>query len=554
MIAPEIHESLSSSVETVRTPTRAKPAFFRTDGGRLALIAFIVYGLASIYLVFRLHYYASDAISRVANAYYVLFSRNPHLGAIGFVWNPLPSLLELPIVALHPWIPVVVTRGLAGSAISVLLGAIAVYHLDHIIDRLGVSRVLRIVLTLSFMLDPLIVLYAANGMSDVMWVACILGTYSGLLDYIDTRSLHRLIAGALWLTAGFGMRYEAVPFGALLLFALVVGRWGQATMAELRGSAILFGVPVVFTGGVWIYFNWAIMKNALYFLDSSYGNLAQTATGAYMTAAMIRADHHVLGALLYVLHFGLFYWPIYPSFLIAAWFSFGKQRDPRALILVCGTVGAELLELALSYKGSLGQWDRYFLEFIPNGILLTAYATMKLRSRVQLPSRTIQAMLGTVLCLVFLSGSVGTVAALQVHELGQQDGAVVDAAFRDQSMVNSSSLDPFSIDRQVIRYVDNHPHLTILADSFTDGPVVVRVHHLNQFVITSDYDFASILHNPRGRIDAFLVPEPVGVATLNAISRAWPGIWAGKIPWTHLIKTFPDPNHYRLYAILPTAP
>ena len=46
MIAPEIHEARSSSVETVRTPTRAKPAFFRTDGGRLALIAFIVYGLA----------------------------------------------------------------------------------------------------------------------------------------------------------------------------------------------------------------------------------------------------------------------------------------------------------------------------------------------------------------------------------------------------------------------------------------------------------------------------------------------------------------------------
>ena len=33
-----------------------------------------------------------DALSRVANGYYTLFSRDPHLAAVGFVWNPLPSL------------------------------------------------------------------------------------------------------------------------------------------------------------------------------------------------------------------------------------------------------------------------------------------------------------------------------------------------------------------------------------------------------------------------------------------------------------------------------
>lgn len=554
MISLLNREAIGAQSDPPGKPSQARSHLLQSEASRLALLAFLVYALAAVYLIFGLHYYAGDAVSRVANAYYVIFSRNPHLGAIGFIWNPLPSLLELPIVALHPWIPAVVTRGLAGSAVSVILGATAVYHLSHILERLSVTRLFRMVLTLCFMLNPLIMLYSANGMSDVMWVACILGTYSGVLDYVETGSLRRLISGALWLSAGFGMRYEAVPFGALLIFALIVGRWGKVAAAELRGSAIIFGAPVVFAGAVWIYFNWAIMKNPLYFLESSYGNLAQTATGAYRTTAMIRADHHLLGAFLYVAHFGLFYWPIYVSFLIALWFSFGKRRDPQAIVLLCGTIGAEILELALAYKGSLGQWDRYFLELIPNGILLTAYAMTKVRTKVRITFRPLKVVLGTALCLVFISGSVGTIGALHIHQLGQPDGAVLSSVFRGKSMRASSTQDPFSIDRQVVRYVDAHPHLSILSDTFTDWSVVIRARRLNQFVITSDYDFGSILHNPRGRIDAILVPQPADVAKLNAISRAWPGIWAGKIRWTRLIKSFPGQNHYRLYAVLPSAP
>ena len=39
---------------------------------------------------------SGDAWSRITNAYYVLYSRDPHLAAIGFIWNPLPSLMAIP--------------------------------------------------------------------------------------------------------------------------------------------------------------------------------------------------------------------------------------------------------------------------------------------------------------------------------------------------------------------------------------------------------------------------------------------------------------------------
>src|ERR1041385_9278526 len=58
----------------------------------LAGVAFLGYIALGSYLALVLHAYHGDAYSRVANAYYVLYSRDPHLAAIGFVWMPLPSL------------------------------------------------------------------------------------------------------------------------------------------------------------------------------------------------------------------------------------------------------------------------------------------------------------------------------------------------------------------------------------------------------------------------------------------------------------------------------
>ena len=45
-------------------------------------------------LTFVWHIGHGDALSRTANAYYVLYSREPHLAAVGFAWPPLPSLLQ----------------------------------------------------------------------------------------------------------------------------------------------------------------------------------------------------------------------------------------------------------------------------------------------------------------------------------------------------------------------------------------------------------------------------------------------------------------------------
>ncbi|MBX5467104.1 MAG: hypothetical protein K6U14_06370 [Firmicutes bacterium] len=512
-------------------------------------LAFFLYLGVGLVLIYHFHYFAADALSRVANAYYVLFSRDPHLGAIGFIWNPLPSLLALPMTILHPWVPDVVSRGVAGVVVSAAFGALGLRALYDLVGRLGLPPALRWGATALYALNPLVVLYGANGMTDLMLATCDLGAVNGVMGYVTTRELRYVIRAALWLMVGFGVRYEAIPLTVGLMAGLAGALWGRVPARQVQGALILLAAPIGWAAGVWIYFNWAIMKNPLYFLKSDYGNLAQIATGAYGSHPLAAAKHSLLGTLSYLGHFTLLFWPLLPALVVALALSFGRWRDPRAPVLVGATVGAVGLEAAFLYLGHLGQWDRYFLPNIPNGLLLTAFAAGQLRTR--LPSRRgWRSALGVAFLLAVLSADVGTVKTLETPGWGYPDGAVLAQLARGEV----GTQDPFTSVTPVVQWVNRHPHVTILADTFTDWPVVIRADHPRQFIVTSDYAFRAILQNPRGRVDAILVPKPTGIAALNAVNRQWPGLWAGQEPWATLIRAFPGSSGWRLYTVGPNAP
>ena len=80
----------------------------------LFAILFVGYTVVGCVLILRYNIVEGDGISRVANAGYALWSKDPHLSAMGFVWGPLPSLVELPVLQFSAWWPELRTRGLAG--------------------------------------------------------------------------------------------------------------------------------------------------------------------------------------------------------------------------------------------------------------------------------------------------------------------------------------------------------------------------------------------------------------------------------------------------------
>src|SRR5437879_12022009 len=95
-----------------------------------------------------------------------MFSRDPHLAAIGFVWNPLPSLAVMPVLALKVLWPALARQAFAGNLVSAAFMAGAVVEVAGILADLGARRWLVAVLTASFALPPLVVLYGPHGVSE----------------------------------------------------------------------------------------------------------------------------------------------------------------------------------------------------------------------------------------------------------------------------------------------------------------------------------------------------------------------------------------------------
>src|SRR3981189_1740375 len=53
----------------------------------------------------------------------VLFSRDPHLAAIGFIFTPLASMMQIPAIALSPIWPDMAARAFSGTIMSALFMA-----------------------------------------------------------------------------------------------------------------------------------------------------------------------------------------------------------------------------------------------------------------------------------------------------------------------------------------------------------------------------------------------------------------------------------------------
>ncbi|MCB1289408.1 MAG: ABC transporter, partial [Mycobacterium sp.] len=68
-------------------------------------VSFAVYTGLGYWLQVRHGFILGDSLSRVYAAQSVVYSRDPHLAAIGFIFTPLTAMVEIPFIALSPVFP-----------------------------------------------------------------------------------------------------------------------------------------------------------------------------------------------------------------------------------------------------------------------------------------------------------------------------------------------------------------------------------------------------------------------------------------------------------------
>src|SRR5579862_8179835 len=57
-----------------------------------------IYVVAGWVMRYHFGYAVNDALARSSKAVYMAASRDPHFGAVGFYWPPLPSTIQIPFV------------------------------------------------------------------------------------------------------------------------------------------------------------------------------------------------------------------------------------------------------------------------------------------------------------------------------------------------------------------------------------------------------------------------------------------------------------------------
>ena len=104
------------------------------------LMMLVAYLAVGYWLQVRNGFILGDALSRVQASESVLYSRDPHLAAIGFIFTPLTAMLEVPVMVLSPFFPDLTARGFAGSVMSAVFMAGAVVQIFSTGSDRGLPR------------------------------------------------------------------------------------------------------------------------------------------------------------------------------------------------------------------------------------------------------------------------------------------------------------------------------------------------------------------------------------------------------------------------------
>ncbi|SFL64321.1 Dolichyl-phosphate-mannose-protein mannosyltransferase [Paenibacillus sp. 1_12] len=522
------------------------PSMHRSVYWVLFLLLFTLEFSAGYYVSHVIGYVHSDSMSRVANAFYVLYSRDPHLGAIGFVWNPLPSLMELLLLLPYPWFPELASSALAGVIMSSLFAGLTAVMLARAAVEFGLSRWFAVVLSLSFSCNPFIFLFGANGLSDAPFIYFIMSAVIHLCHWIQGRRVGSLIRISFMLALAFWTRYEAVPLGAALALAVIlIVFWIPASdskaeqqmernlrfkLFQIEGTWALMLAPVIYSGLMWIWLNYLIMDNALYFLNSEYSNVAQ-AQGLGTDQQFLDMQGNPLLGLLFVAKKTMYYSiPLVSIIVLRLWNRRWLVWD--FVVLLCLYASIIALQFLLLMKGTSYGWFRYFMYVLPITVAWLPYELSRVKRSVVNYS--------IVLVGMIISGYILT-QALMSPVIAPDENKFLHAK---EYAVGQQ------VEKEIAAYLDEElDGYNILMDSYSAYAIILNSKAPNKFLITSDFAFRASLKDPVGTgVDFILSPKPDKSSALSADNTTYLNFYEKGTSWTQLYKEFG--GKWRLYKII----
>ncbi len=560
-----------SPKKRLNAPGDRRSAFYRiiSEGRIVFFLAFSIYLVVALLLDFKYRAYPPDAVSRMANGFYVLYSDDPHLAAVGFVWEPLQSIGDMvALLGNHLW-PALSRNDMAGSLVSALAMAGAVFQMYAALREWGVSRAPRIVLTAFFALNPMILYYGGNGMSEALYLFTLISSTRYLLRWMRNRDLRSLAYSAVALGFCYLTRNEAAL--AALLGGLAVGvvsfwRAEGRQASRLRtglSDLAIFGVPALTAAVGWAVVSYVIIGQ---FLDGG-------ALSVRLAHQRLQSHSSLHDRVLYEVHAIYALAPFLPILLVVAVVVAFKKKDPRILAPVAVLGGALGFDMISYLSNAIDSALRYWIAVLPLGIMLLGSLVAALQTPRRAPgtvpvrtwsSRTHVRALGVLAALflvlaIMIPTTVSTGSGMLNPQIGVEESQQIGFIFNPRLEANHREVYPFALAMGGYFEGRHLPDGDVLVDngdaSGCVAQMIVTSSQPKLFVIPNDRNFRRVLADPiTFNTRYILVPDPTSIEP-GAVNIMYPSLWSTGAGFTKMVHQFtaqstsacPD---FRLFQVL----
>jgi hypothetical protein len=542
--------------------------------------------IAAFLLAVKYHSVVGDAASRLANGSYVFFSRDPHLAAIGFVWNPLTSVSEMPLMLLKGFWPALTRDELAASMTSSIFMAGAAYQFYRFMEDLSVRRVVRWLLFACFICNPMMFYFGANGMSEALFTFTLVGCARYFALWLHDGRLRALVISGLWLAFSYATRNEAAMSAVLATAVVLVVSYARSPgQKRVRRStalcdAILFVMPFLLSFGGWAVVSYVIVGHLFEQFSSVYGTSSQLTavnSGLKHLPSKLEEFKTAVGAV-------VSYGPLIPLAAVGAGIRSWLDRDLRVLAVLTIPGGVVFFEVAAYSTGHISASYRYFIYAVPLTLMLVACLARPLPKRELVePADRIQAirlrdprhltavrrrrLIGSALIALLavvlaVPGLLTTGWEMAKSSLFDDDRPHLAYIFNPQTKWPQAVQyrQEWYADVAAAQHFDNMRlhNGAIMVDNFDPcmPQVILAAHDPKEFIIPNDEDFTPKLGAPyQNGIRFMIVPAPNAYNDLNAVTREYPSLYAdgagiAKLAWQFNLS---ECGTFRLYQLTPSS-
>ncbi|MGV0741194.1 ABC transporter [Mycolicibacterium sp. XJ870] len=487
-----------------------------------------------------------DALSRVQAAEAVIDSRQPHLAAIGFIFTPLTAMVDIPGIFFRELWPDLVTYGFVASIASALFMAGAVVQVLSIGTDRGLPRPYAVAITALFALNPMIIFYGSNGMSEAPFIFFLVWTVRRLILWMVDDDVHHLVAaGFIALSLAYLVRYDSVGAIASVGFVVALTTYLRAPRPPRIRRALLDLMLVSGPGFIafvgWAIASWLITGNAFAQFSSQYGNAA-----IFLQSGGTGPASFGTGVQYAVICMSLLAPTLIP---IAIWAGYMRWQRPNWAVLVVPIVvfGGVLAFQTYSYAtGQTFGFLRYYIVAIPFAACLAmlavpdgALAVPKRRGKYAVPpaaepsTRPARyAYVGLACVFAICLPVAGWGMSLQRYAPQEYSlAAVLNPDPHDVSPKASAErriAATFSTEREIAKHLDglNLPEGSVITDTVYGFAVIVAARNPKTFVIPSDDDFVKVLNDPSAFGVKYLLAVPnTGRGVSDALNLRYPTLY-----------------------------